>query len=248
MVISVPSRRSFSAVLPVLLGALLALTGPLSATTRIDTETGLRLLQKQLPVGTTPALTDCEHLSSAVVRATYGDRSHAPDILAAALSAGIDKDDPDHRTSRRPCACVVRIFRNVVIVAPAMASALLETASAIYPDCAESLTEALDGIGDKNPVDGKDYAPAAPHTAADRSAGTGNAPGLTNDPALNSNPGLNNDPGMHNDPGLTGDRDFAALGLAPGFPGAPGFVGSPASGGIALAPPTTRPVTSVVNE
>ncbi len=234
MVFFSSSRSRRIQVLPLLFGGLLLLAGT-SPAMRTDTAAGLRLLQAQLPAGTTPALTDCEHLASAVVRATYTDRSHAPDILAAALSAGLDQSDPKHRVGRRPCACVVRIFRNVLIVAPDMASTLLETASAVYPECADALTETVDRMGDKNPLDGKDRGPGA---------------GQRTPPATNT--GVGNDPGTGAaDPGMDGDlgsRDLAGLGFSPGFPGTPGFVGSSASGGTALPPPTAPPVTSVVNQ
>ncbi len=234
MAISSLSRSLRIKMLPLLVSGLGLLAGT-SPAMKIDTDAGLRLLQAQLPAGTTAALTDCEHLSSAVVRATYADRSHAPDILAAALSAGLDQSDPGHRVGRRPCACVVRIFRNVLIVAPDMASALLETASAVYPECSDALTEAVDTVSDKNPVDGKDRAPSA----------------LQRTPP-STNTGVGNDPGTGAaDPGLDGDlgsRDLAGLGFSPGFPGTPGFVGSSASGGTALPPPAAPAVTSVVNQ
>ncbi len=36
------------------------------------------------------------------------------------------------------------------------------------------------------------------------------------------------------------------VGFGPGFPGSPGFVGSPPSGSVALPPPSSTPVTTVV--
>ncbi len=186
-------------------------------------------------------MADCEQLSRAVVRAIYGDRVHAPDILAAALGDGLDRRQP----LRRSCNCVVHIFRNAVIVAPRQASGLLETAAALYPECADALTAALDAAGDKNPVaaDGKDRNAGARDGDPGRAHGndgTNTAPGT-----LASNP---NDLGGRDLDGLGVGGDNFGFGGSPGFPGSPGFIGSAPGGNIALPVPVSAPVTSVVNQ
>ena len=189
-------------------------------------ETGGQLLQAQLPAGTTVPQADCEQLAHAVGRATLTHRADAPAILSAALGGGTSK-------TKRPCACVTRIFRVAVAAAPTRASALLETASALYPDCADALAAALDTADDKNVVDAKD-GPKEVRPAD-------NAPSMTRD----FGDAYANDPTTAD----LSDRDFGALGFGggfgPGFPGSPGFIGSPASGGIAL--PVPSPETPVVN-
>ena len=228
-----------------LAGVLTLAAGHLSAAASNDAATGVNLLRAQLPANVSAAAADCEQLSRAVVRAIYTDRVHAPDILAAALGDGLDRKQP----LRRSCKCVVHIFRNAVIVAPRQASGLLETAASLYPDCADELTAALDAAGDKNPVtaDGKDRGAGSRDPGrANGNDGSNTAPGTAGDPGIF---GLAGDPANTGD---LGDRDLAGLGFgsfgSPGFPGSPGFVGSAPGGNIALPPPVTAPVTSVVNQ
>ena len=237
-----PSLLSFHRPLPLLTGVLTFLAGSLLAATSNDPAAGARLLRAQLPANVSAAMADCEQLSRAVVRAIYTDRTHAPDILAAALGDGLDRRQP----LRRSCKCVVHIFRNAVIVAPHQASGLLETAAALYPECADELSAALDAVGDKNPVaDAKDGGKSAAFDPgrAHGNDGSNTAPGTTGDPSR-----------FASNPGDLGDRDLTGLGFgsgfegSPGFPGSPGFVGSTAGGGFALPPAVTAPVTSVVNQ
>ena len=238
-----PSLLSFHRPLPLLTGVLTFLAGSLLAATSNDPAAGARLLHAQLPANVSAAMADCEQLSRAVVHAIYTDRTHAPDILAAALGDGLDRRQP----LRRSCKCVVHIFRNAVIVAPHQASGLLETAAALYPECADELSAALDAVGDKNPVvaDGKDRAASASRDpgSAHGNDGSNAAPGTTGDPGL-----------LAGNPNDLGGRDLTGLGFdsgfegSPGFPGSPGFVGSTAGGGFALPPAVTPPVTSVVNQ
>ena len=197
-------------------------------------ETGVRLLQEQLPASARLSRTECEPLARAVGRATLAHRPEAAAILSAALTGG--GKDPRRASDKFSCGCVIRIFRVSIAAAPAQASALLETASALYPDCAEAFASTLNRSNDKDAIDFKD-APAGARSSANdpREA--------TFDPSVRSFGDL--------DPGETdlSDRDNSGLGFGsgfgPGFPGAPGFIGSPASGGIALPLPVA--VTSVVN-
>ena len=191
------------------------------------TETGARLLQAQLPAGTAIPQTACEQLARAVGRATLAHRADAPAILSAALGGGTGN-------VKRPCACVTRIFRVAVAAAPTRASALLEAASALYPDCADALAAALNAADDKTVVDDKN-GPAQARSA-------------------DSSPAMVRDFGddYANDPATAdlSDRDLGGLGFGngfgPGFPGSPGFTGSPPSGGIALPSPVGAE-TPVVN-
>ena len=187
------------------------------------TETGARLLQAQLPNGTSLEQLSCESLARAVGRATLAHRPEAAAILSAALT----------RRNKVPCACVIRVFRVSLSAAPAQASTLLETASALYPDCAEALTAALDEANDKDVADDKNVVAAS---------NASNAPHEANfDPNVR---GFGDEA-----PDDLSDRDTSGLGFGggfgPGFPGSPGFIGSPASGGLALPSPIA--VTSVVN-
>ena len=203
--------------------------------TAASIETGVRLLQEQLPAGARISRTECEPLARAVGRATLTHRPEAAAILSAALTGG--GKDPRRASDKFSCGCVVRIFRVSIAAAPTQSSALLETASALYPDCAEEFTNTINRSNDKDAIDFKD-APAGAHSTA------ANDPReATFDPNVRGFGDV--DPG---DTDLT-DRDVTGLGFGngfgPGFPGAPGFIGSPASGGIALPPPVA--VTSVVN-
>lgn len=213
--------------------ALILIGAPVRArAATASADAGVRLLQAQLPAGTAIPQTTCDQLARAVGRATLTHRGDAPSILAAALA----KDS--HRSeARRPCACVVRIFRNSLAAAPSQASALLETASSLYPECADDLAAALDRANDKNVVDDKN-GPALRQVSNDKHSGD------TFDPNVR-NLGEDGDP---NDPDLSG-RDISGLGFGggfgSGFPGSPGFIGSAPSGGVALPQPVQ--VTSVVN-
>lgn len=213
-----------------LVSALLLLGAPMqlrAATASL--EAGARLLQAQLPTGTTIPQTACDPLARAVGRATLAHRAAATSILSAALAA-----DPRRPEAKRPCTCVVRVFRVSIAAAPTQTSALFETVSALYPDCADELAAALDRANDKNVVDDKNGPAAAkrdkPFDPNVRDFGAG-------DP---------NDPGVDGD---LSDRDISGLGFGsgfgPGFPGSPGFTGSPPSGGLALPSPVAE--TSVVN-
>ncbi len=217
---SIPMKSSICLALAVvLMGYALPMKGAQSAA-----ETGVRLLQAQLPAGVTVPRADCEQLARAVGRATLAHRADAPAILSAALGEGT--------SAKRPCVCVTRIFRVAVAAAPTRASALLETATALYPDCADTFAAALNAADDKTVVDDKN-GPAGTRAA--------DAPSVTR----NFGDAYANDPATAD----LSDRDLGGLGFGggfgPGFPGSPGFIGSPASGGIAL--PAPGAVTPVVN-
>ena len=176
-------------------------------------DTGARLLRAELPQGASIQQTDCEALSRAVGRATLAHRADAPAILSAALTNGNTEDVP-RKQEKRPCECVAHIVRACVKVAPERASAVLDVALALYPDCSDALSlilaeakKDLEAYDFKDRRDYKDgaYAPVA---------------------------GINNVRG--------GDPAGSAFGngLGAGFPGSPGFSGSnPSSGATALVPP-----------
>ena len=91
-----------------------------------------------MPANIRPSQVDCETLAHAVRHATLAHHRDAPAILSAALTGGADH--------QRPCACVERIFRASIAAAPDETSALLEMASALYPDCADTLGAALNNL------------------------------------------------------------------------------------------------------
>lgn len=193
---------------------------------------GAQLLQAQLPNGTPLPQADCEQLIRAVSLATRAHRADAPAILNAALTRGARKD------ARRvepnlPCACVSRMLHVAISAAPDKAATLLEVASSLYPDCADSLEAAVQVYEHKNVVDGKNGPAAGQAPAGARTA--------SNDPGANAdNASLNqNSPDLF-DPAL--ETSGFGVGFGPGFPGSPGFTGSSPSGAIAL-PPGLTPVT-----
>ena len=109
--------------------------------------------------------------------------------------------------------------------APDLTAALLETADALYPDCADTLMAALRGLETNHTV-------AALNTSSPNdSTPDGNANGG----------GTDGDGGG----GLDGSSPFGG-GLGPGFPGAPGFSGSAPSAGVAL--PTPVPPAASASE
>ena len=197
------------------------------------TPTGLQLLQAQLPSGTAVPQASCDQLARAVSLATSAHHNDAPAILTAALMR-TTKGDARTAPAKLPCASVARLLRASVTAAPDKASALLEVADSLYPDCADTLQAALEAYNDKNVVDGKDRPGAAP--AGARNAA--NDPGADGARDASSN---NFDPF---DP-LSAASGFG-VGFGPGFPGSPGFTGSPASGAIALPPniPVVTPDTA----
>ena len=106
-------------------------------------EAGVRLLRAELPSGMSIQKADCVLLSRAVGRATLAHRADAPAILSAALTNG-STADALKKEERRPCECVAGIVRACVKVAPEQASAVLDVALALYPDCADTLAAILD--------------------------------------------------------------------------------------------------------
>ena len=203
-------------------------------------QTGAQLLQAQLPNGTAVAQADCEQLTRAVNLATRAHRTDAPAILTAAISRP-SKKDRRHPEATLPCACVTRLLRASMTAAPEKASSLLELASSLYPDCADSLQAAVAVFDDKNVVDDKNgpAARSARDGARDGSAANGPANGNFAD---GSRPDSNAPEGF--DPGA--EANGFGVGFGPGFPGSPGFTGSPPSGAISL-PPASNPVTNVQN-
>ncbi len=152
-------------LLPVLCLCAAAVT-PIATARRaapVDDTAGARLLQAQLPAGSLLRQTGCEGLVRAVRLATLSHHREASVILSAALAA----DEKTPGTGQRACGCVTQLFRAAVNAAPDHASALLETAEAACPECADDLARMLGRMEDKNVVaDPKDY-------AADRRAASG---------------------------------------------------------------------------
>ena len=186
-------------------------------------EAGARLLRAELPTGTTIQQADCELLSRAVGRATLAHRTEAPAILSAALTDGRVDDEP-RKEAKRPCECVAHVVRACVKVAPEQASAVLDVALALYPDCADTLSAILDEARKDLQAynfDRQDYKNVADAPVA----------------------GINNV-----GTGAASTNGFGA-GFGPGFPGSPGFSGSSPSGGAALTPPPNgTAATSTANQ
>ena len=217
-------------------------------------ESGVRLLQAELPAKVSLLGADGEQLAAAVGKATLAHQPEAQAILRAALTRGIK---PRRGETVVSCEEAKRVFSVSVAAAPTQASALLDLATEILPDCATELAAVMrdyDRVAYdyKNVVDDKN-GPVRDRSHDSNDAGnpqrSADDPSSANDPASRA---------MH-DPGDLSERDINGLGLNdnsygfgtgfgsgsdPGFPGSPGFVGSTPSGGIAL-PPT--PVTAVVN-
>ena len=235
---SFPSRHA----IPVLWLCLLSLAccPPAAHATRASREAGLRLLQAQLPVGGSLRRLDCEHLARAVRAATLTHRREGVAILSAALT--LDEWDARRQVEERlSCPCVSQLFQAAVSAAPDAAAALLQTAEALHPDCADALTAALRGLAASNQVAvvSRDASPG--DASPDGSAAGTNANGA----ALTSPDGSATSAGPAG--GLNGSGNFG-LGLGAGFPGAPGFSGSAGgSGGFPLPTPVPVTVTAVVN-
>ena len=238
---TVPATLSRCTAAFLLVVSLLGLAPVAIAATNAG-ETGLRLLQAEFPAQVTLLNADCEQLAAAVGRATLAHQADAPTILRVALTRGIKK--LRHGEEKLPCACAKRIFSVSIAAAPPQASALLDLATELYPDCAAELAGVMrdyDRVAYdyKNVVDDKN----GPARHDSSSAGSPVAQSTSGDPsAVSQDPG---DLSEHDLIGLGyGESSGFGTGFGAGFPGAPGFVGSPPSGGIAL-PPT--PVTASVN-
>ena len=201
-------------------------------------QTGAQLLQAQLPNGTNVTQADCEQLTRAVSLATRAHRPEVKAILTAALSRNVQRD-PSRAESKLSCACVTHLLRAAIGAAPEKASVLLELASSLYPNCADSLEAAVQSMDDKNVVDDKN-GPARGRSATDGAHTADDAPMAVD--ADGTRPDTNA-PNTF-DPAL--ETAGFGVGFGPGFPGSPGFTGSSPSGAIAL-PPETNPVTSVQN-
>ena len=225
--IAASSRVHHRCLTAVVLLCVLAVLWPNLAQAATDgKETGARLLRAELPKGASIQQTDCELLSRAVSRATLAHRADAPAILNAALTNGNTEDVP-RKEDKRPCECVAHIVRACVKVAPEQASAVLDVALALYPDCSDALATILDEA--KKNLQAYDY---------------------NNNGAEEPVAGINN-VGNVNPTGSGFNNGFGA-----GFPGSPGFSGStptggtalPSSGITALPPSGVTAVTSAVNQ
>ena len=239
-----------------------------------DREDGAQLLQAALPAGLLIRQADCDHVVRAVRAATLAHHQAAESILSAALATG---DGVDRRASgaKWTCPCVVRLFRAAANSAPDHAGALLETAAALYPDCADGLTEAWHRLNDKNVVVDAPQLGSTDPKDARRDYGTGNASGAGT--AGSAGTAVNPDgAGSPSDPdsptfGLS-QREFQGLdltnpettgttgsvggnppasgfttGFGAGFPGSPSFSGSTPGGGSALPLPVATAATPGVN-
>ena len=241
--LSVRSCRAVAA----LWWCLASLAGSLPAAhaAKPGNDAGLRLLQAQLPTGASLRRLDCDHLARTVRAATLAHRQDAVAILSAALT--LDEWDARRKVENRlSCPCVSQLFQAAVNAAPDRAAALLETAEARYPDCADGLTEALHRLDDKNVVMGAlatssqvaavsraaDPAPAAP-TGKRSSTGTGGS-------------NLSSPAGNSASAGTTNSSDSAPDGGTASFPGTPSFGGGSA-GGAPLPTPVPLPATPSVN-
>ncbi len=210
----------------------------------------MRLLRAELPAKVTLLDADCEQLTAAVGRATLTHQPEAATILRVALTRGIRKL-PRGESNLLPCACAKRLLSVSVAAAPTQASALLDLATELYPDCAADLAEALRDY-DRVSYDYKDRVLDGKDVVDDKN-GPARPTSGTSDPLAARQSGL--DPfGSAQDPGDLSARDINGLGYSdsfgfgtgfgPGFPGSPGFTGSAPDGGIAFPP---APVTATVN-
>ena len=245
---------------------LLACSLPVANAARPSNDAGLRLLQAQLPTGASLRRLDCDHLARTVRAATLTHRKDAVTILSAALT--LDEWDARGKVENRlSCPCVSQLFQAVVNAAPDRAVTLLETAQALYPECADVLTETLHRLEDENVVAGSlvtshQVAAVAPAVVPDQSALDGNPTGTgTGGLNLSLPEGTSSNPGTTNPSASSSDSDTASagpgnslggsgvfgLGAGTGFPGAPSFGGGSA-GGIMLPTPVPVAVTSSVND
>ena len=108
-------------------------------------ESGVRLLEAQLPAKACITRTECVQLARAVGRATVAHRAEAEAILPAALLGGSNQE-PHRFKAERPCACVSRLLKASLAAAPSHANALFEIAVETYPDCTESFESALNDL------------------------------------------------------------------------------------------------------
>ena len=233
-----------------------------------DRDDGARLLQAALPTGLLIRQADCDHVVGAVRAATLAHHQAAEAILSAALAAG---DGVDRRAAgaKWTCPCVVRLFRAAANSAPDHAGALLETAEALYPDCADGLTEAWHRLDDKNvvvdasqvgPVDPKD-APGVSGAGTPGSSGTAGNPDGSGGPGDADSPtsGLSQrdlqgldlaSPDTTDTTGSVGGNPLVSgfnTGFGAGFPGSPSFSGSTPGGGSALPIPVATAATPGAN-
>ena len=244
---------------------LLAYSLPVANAAKPGNDAGLRLLQAQLPSGASLRRLDCDHLARTVRAAILTHRKDAVTILSAALT--LDEWDVRWKVENQlSCPCVSQLFQAAVNAAPDRAVTLLETAQAVYPDCADRLTETLHRLDDKNVVVGslvtsRQVAAVSPNVGPDQVGLDGNPTG-TSTSGLNlslpegtsSNVGTPNPNASSSDGGTAsvgsgnslGGSGVFGLGAGTGFPGAPSFGGGSA-GGIALPTPVPVAVTPSVN-
>jgi hypothetical protein len=185
-----------------------------------EQKTGARLLQAQLPAGLPARQADCEHLIRAVRAATLAHHESAAAILSAALAGGDESQARRAEHGQRACPCVVRLFRAAVNAAPDHARALLETAAAQCPDCADELTEALQRLSDKNVID------VPPSGASSRGSRGGNDPGTSGDPGTGTSGNQAGNTGSGGNTGNAGDASAASNAPNGGDPGDPNDPGN----------------------
>ena len=222
--------------------ALLACNLPAAHAAKPGNDAGLRLLQAQLPTGASLRRLDCDHLANTVRAATLAHRKDAVAILSAALT--LDEWDARRKVENRlSCPCVSQLFQAAANAAPDRAATLLETAQALYPECADALTTALGGL-----ITGHQVAMVS------RDAGTGTGSPSVSSPAGNSASSGTTAPSDSSPDGDTASNNPSTslggfgLGAGTGFPGAPGFGGgSGGGGGFPLPTPVPVTVTASVN-
>ncbi len=206
---------------------------------------GAPLLRAQLPHGTTIQQADCAVLSRAVTRATLDHKTDAPAILSAALTNG-SADETLRKEEKRSCECVTHLVRASVKAAPSQASDVVDVATALYPECADSLasilTQAKKDLAAYDYKDARDYKGSNQPVAGIISQG--GTPGATAFGGLG--------PGFPGSPGFGGSDPSSGLGgttFNGGSPGSPGSAGSDPSGGTSLpAPSGSVAITPVVNQ
>lgn len=248
-------HRPVSAVLPCFLATLvLTLAIPVPAPAATDRNVGMRLLEAQLPPGSSVARADCELMVRVVRRAALANHQQAGAILTAAILE-VPQRPGDRSRVRWSCACVRRILVTAVRAAPDHTSELLEVAASLAPECADELSKAVSNLDDKNVVDdpkdrgGRDGASNRDPNATSSNLSDRDYRGL--DVAGN---GSDSGFGGINVPGSASATDGGSgftggfgSGFGPGFPGSPGFAGSSPGGGFALPIPVAPPVTAAAN-
>lgn len=157
--------------------ALLAVAATPSIYAVSDSAAARSKLSAELPAGVTLAKASCDQTAGAIKEAVAKDTGMASSILAS----GIMARTPKQGHGELSCECLMKLTRAAVASDVQQASMLVDLATSMRPDCADSLNSLLAGGNGTN-------TPGLFNTADDYAFGIGFGPGFPGSPGFVGSP------------------------------------------------------------